>query len=89
MERENTFPVNYGSKFLDTSLSEIGVKKFKIKTNPTCYSSKQGQEQGEEVHGDAHGAGQGGSKTMGVSDTQVGARQRARTGGGEQTYNRN
>ena len=80
MERENTFPMVSGSKFLETSLSEISVKKPKIITNPTCYSSKPGQEQGGVVHGDAQVAGQGGTKTMGVSDTQLGARQRARTG---------
>ena len=81
--------MEYGSKIMDTSLSEISVKRHKFITNPTCYSTKPGQEQGGEVHGDAQVAGQGGTKTMGVYDTRLGVRQRARTGVGEQTYTRN
>ena len=85
---KNTFPVQETPNIeLETRASEnISVINANLNSNLDCYSTKQVQgqvqDQGDGVQSVAQGDGQGGSKTMGGSNTQLGTRQRAWLGMG-------
>ena len=86
-EKESIVTEKDSNSLLEPNKSENSVKQPKSKTNPYCSSTKQVlrqvEEQGDVVQGVAVGAGQVKPQTMGVLNTRVGTRQRARLGLGE------
>ena len=77
---KNNFPVQETSTIeLETRKSEnISVVNANLSSNLDCYSTKQVQGQvqdkGDGAQSVAQGDGQGGPKTMGGSNTQLGTR---------------
>ena len=86
-EKESIVTEKDSNSLLEPNKSENSVKQPKYKTNPYCSSTKQVlrqvEEQGDVVQDVAVGAGQVKPQTMGVLNTRVGTRQRARLGLGE------